>query len=150
MPTVAPIDRRLNLPAALNVLRWLTWDTFRQAIAARVFWVMLIVSATAVLFCASVGIRGGRVQHTPGEATEFLPRGSAKDLKETDRQGVVEVQGDLTLAFGAVRVPHARDANDSVHFSGSFSISFCMNPGNFVYVSCNCRLPFVNNISRSW
>src|SRR5262245_7905849 len=116
MPTVAPADRPLNLSAALNVLRWLTWDTFRQAVAARVFWVMLIVSATAVLFCASVSIRGGRVQHTPGEPTEFLPRGSGMDQKDSERQGVVEVQGELTLAFGAVRVPHARDANDSVHF----------------------------------
>src|SRR5262249_15398913 len=73
-------------------------------------------SATAVLFCASVGIRGGRVQRQPDEPTEFLPRGTGMDPKESERQGVYEVQGEMTLAFGAVRVPHARDADDSVHF----------------------------------
>src|SRR5687767_13272080 len=112
MPTVALLERRLNFSSALNVLRWLTWDTFRQAIAARVFWVMLVVSATAVLFCASVGIKGGRVQRLPDEPTEFLPRGAGLDPAERERHGVFEVQGEMTLAFGAVRVPHARDAND--------------------------------------
>jgi ABC-type transport system involved in multi-copper enzyme maturation permease subunit len=116
MPTIAPPEPRLSLSNALNVLRWLTWDTFRQAIAARVFWVMLVVSATAVLFCASVGIRGGRVQRLPDEPTEYLPRGSGIDQKESERQGVFEIQGEMMLAFGAVHVPHARDADDSVHF----------------------------------
>lgn len=117
MPLIAPVlDPKLNLPAAVNVLRWLAWDTFRQALAARVFWVMLTVSAIAVLFCASVGVQGGRVQHLPNEPTEFVPRGTNMDAKESVRHGVFEVQGELTLAFGAVRVPHARDAEDSVHF----------------------------------
>ncbi len=116
MPTVAPPEPRLNLSAAINVLRWLAWDTFRQAVAARVFWVMLTVSAVAVLFCATIGNRGGRIEHIPGERTEFLPRGSGLDPKEGEKQGVFEVQGEMTLAFGIVRVPHARDAEDSVRF----------------------------------
>jgi ABC-type transport system involved in multi-copper enzyme maturation permease subunit len=116
MPTVALLEPRLNLSAAVNILRWLAWDTFRQAVAARVFWVMLTVSAVAVLFCAGIGIRGGRVEHVPGEPTEFLPRGSGVDSKEAERQGIIEVQGEMTLAFGFIRVPHARDAEDSVHF----------------------------------
>src|SRR5580765_6074657 len=101
MPAIAPpiADPRLNLSAAVNVLRWLAWDTFRQALAARVFWVMLTVTAIPVLCCAGVGVRGGRVEHLPGEPTEFLPRGSNLDPNDSERHGVFEVQGELTLAF---------------------------------------------------
>ncbi len=105
----------MNLSAAMNVLRWLAWDTFRQAIAGRIFWVMLAISAVAILFCSSVGVRGGFVARSPKEVTEFIPRNSA-DPEVIKRSGVTEIEGDLTLAFGAIHVPHARAADDSVHF----------------------------------
>jgi ABC-type transport system involved in multi-copper enzyme maturation permease subunit len=106
----------MTLSAAMNVLRWLVWDTFRQALAGRIFWVMLTISAVAVLFCASVGVRGGNVERLPNEITEFIPRDSQIDPEVKKRSGVFEVEGDLTLAFGAIRVPHARASDDSVHF----------------------------------
>src|SRR5947209_15665875 len=105
----------MSLSAAVNVLRWLTWDTFRQALASRIFWVMLTLSAVAVLFCAGVGVRGGKLPHSDDEPPEFVPRGSGVDERRAQRDGVFEVQGELTLAFGAVAIPHARDAVDSVH-----------------------------------
>jgi hypothetical protein len=106
----------MSASAAVNVIRWLVWDTFRQAAAARLSWVMLAVSLIAILFCAGVGVRGGRVEWAPNEVPEFLPRDSGADADATRRSGVQEVHGELTLGFGAVTVPHARDAADSVHF----------------------------------
>jgi ABC-type transport system involved in multi-copper enzyme maturation permease subunit len=105
----------MTLSAAMNVLRWLVWDTFRQALAGRIFWVMLAISAVAVLFCSSVGVRGGYVERSPQEITEFIPRHSA-DPEVIKRSGVTEIDGELTLAFGTIHIPHARAADDSVHF----------------------------------
>src|SRR5437868_8220728 len=104
----------MNLPAAINIVRWLIWDTFRQAMAVRLTWVMLAVSLVAMLFCAGIGVRGGRVEWSANETPEFLPRGTDASTAQSD--GVQAVHGELTLAFGAVSVPHARDAADSVHF----------------------------------
>jgi ABC-type transport system involved in multi-copper enzyme maturation permease subunit len=106
----------MSLSAAMNVLRWLVWDTFRQALAGRIFWVMLAISAVAILFCSSVGVRGGNVERLPNEITEFVPRNSDIDVEVKKRSGVFEVEGDLTLAFGLIHVPHARASDDSVHF----------------------------------
>ena len=106
----------MSLSAAMNVLRWLVWDTFRQALAGRISWVMLTISAVAVLFCASVGVRGGHVERFPNEVTEFRQRGSTIDPDVVKRSGVYVIEGDLTLAFGTIHVEHARAADDSIHF----------------------------------
>jgi ABC-type transport system involved in multi-copper enzyme maturation permease subunit len=105
----------MTLSAAMNVLRWLAWDTFRQAFAGRIFWVMLTISGVAIFFCSSVGVNGGMVERSPHEVTEFIPyHSAAPDVIK--RSGVTEIEGDLTLAFGTIHVPHARAADDSVHF----------------------------------
>jgi hypothetical protein len=38
----------MNLPAALYAIRWLTRDTFRQARASGLTWLMLAVSAVCI------------------------------------------------------------------------------------------------------
>jgi hypothetical protein len=48
----------MNAPAALLAVRWLVWDTFRQAQASAVFWLMLAVSLVCVLFCLLTPIDG--------------------------------------------------------------------------------------------
>ena len=106
----------MNLPTAVNVLRWLIWDTFCQSLASRIFWLMLAISGIAFVFCASVGVSGGKAPRDPKNPTEFLPRDQAGDPAMAEQHGVNIIEGELTLAFGAVRVPHARDAEDSVHF----------------------------------
>ena len=47
----------MNLPAALFAIRWLTIDTFRQARANGVMWLMLGVSALCVAFCRTVSVQ---------------------------------------------------------------------------------------------
>src|SRR5262249_29956278 len=47
----------MNLPAAIYAVRWLVRDTFRQALASRIFWVMLAVSGLCILACLSVRIQ---------------------------------------------------------------------------------------------
>jgi ABC-type transport system involved in multi-copper enzyme maturation permease subunit len=46
----------MNGPALVYTVRWLIWDTFRQAIASRIFWIMLAVSGLAVVFCLGIHI----------------------------------------------------------------------------------------------
>jgi hypothetical protein len=108
----------MNLPTAVLTLRWMTWDTFRQARASGILWLMLGVSLLCTLFCLSAGIQGNQSLHRPDEPAEFLPRNDpiAKNPAKLDKQGVDVVQGELRLAFGAVRLPQGRDAEDSVRF----------------------------------
>jgi ABC-type transport system involved in multi-copper enzyme maturation permease subunit len=107
---------RCDLPAAVNVLRWVGWETFRQASASRLGAVLLTVTVIAVIFCAGVRVRGGRLERGPTELIEFVPRGLELNAEQRQRAGVVFIEGETTLAYGLIRVPHARTAEDSVHF----------------------------------
>src|SRR5205823_3143100 len=57
----------MNLPSTLFALRWLAWDTFRQSLAARSFWLLLALSGLCIVFCLGVGITGKGVERPPGE-----------------------------------------------------------------------------------
>ncbi|MFL5341861.1 MAG: ABC transporter permease subunit [Gemmataceae bacterium] len=103
----------MSLPAAVNVVRGLIWETFWQAVASRIFWVMLAVSACCILFCAGVRVHGGARQF--GEDAEFLPA-SQFDPKKVDKTGVVPIQGQISFGFGAVHVSLGRDVDDAVRF----------------------------------
>src|SRR5579885_2906678 len=105
----------MSLPNAICAIRWMARDTFRQAVASGVFWLTLAVSGVCVLFCLSVGVVGDRPLQRPDEPPEFLPRGDPASGKAR-AAGVDVVGGDLTLAFGAVRLQLGRDAEDAVHF----------------------------------
>ncbi|MBX9787568.1 MAG: ABC transporter permease [Pirellulales bacterium] len=102
---------------ALVTIHQLVRDTFRQSRAQGVFWLLLGISAVCILLCASVNIEGAQQLATPGENPDFLPRNDprAGDRETLERDGVVVVGGELTLGFGAVRVPLARDAGNAVH-----------------------------------
>lgn len=106
----------MNLSAAINVLRWLIWDTFCQSLASRIFWVMLVVSMIAMLFCFSVAVTGGKVEADPGQKPEFIHKEMVTDVEAATKTGVNFIEGEVTLGFGTVRVPHARGAEDSIHF----------------------------------
>jgi hypothetical protein len=88
----------MNLPAFLYLLRWLVRDTFRQARASGLTWLMLGASGLCILFCLSVGLHGGEALMPPGEI-ELDP-----------------VHGRLTLGFGAFDGPLFRDGAAAVHF----------------------------------
>jgi ABC-type transport system involved in multi-copper enzyme maturation permease subunit len=107
----------MNLPAALLVIRWLVWDTFRQALASRIFWVMLAVSALCILFCLSTATVDLPIR-TVDEPSERLPTTDpkAKDRAHAAGHGVDVIDGQVTFLFGAVRVPWTQYRDDAVRW----------------------------------
>lgn len=107
----------MNLPAALLAIRWLIWDTVRQSLATRIFWVMLFVSGLAILFCASMDTVDLPTRPV-NEAAERLPvtalGGQSKEVAET--YGVDVIEGNVTFLFGAVRVPWNTYREDAVRW----------------------------------
>jgi ABC-type transport system involved in multi-copper enzyme maturation permease subunit len=88
----------MSSPEVIYAWRWLIRDTFRQARANYVFWVMLAASAVMIFFCFSVNIEGGE------------PLRSADDIEGRPTHGYV------SLAFGAWRIQLFRDGQAQVHF----------------------------------
>jgi hypothetical protein len=108
----------LNLPNAVAVLRSLVLDTFRQARASGVLWLLLAVSGLCILFCLGVEVTGGTTVHPPGETREFVPPGDPKAQDPTllRRHGVDAPGGEVRLLFGAFRIPYQRYREEPVHF----------------------------------
>jgi ABC-type transport system involved in multi-copper enzyme maturation permease subunit len=96
-------------PAILRLVR----DTFRQAGASRVSWLMLGVSALGIAFCLSVRVDGGRSLRPPG--TIELYGADHRPLSGVDTR-----EGHLNLAFGGIRLGLFRDAAAQVHFLQAF------------------------------
>jgi ABC-type transport system involved in multi-copper enzyme maturation permease subunit len=105
----------MTSPAVLYVFRWLARDTFRQARASALFWLMLGASGVFILAALSVGVRGATPLRHPGDLTEFMPRGGM-DPAEAAKSGLDLVSGELTVGFGLFRVELGRDAEDAVRF----------------------------------
>src|SRR5437764_3407911 len=99
----------MTLPATIFALRWLVWDTFRQSLAARTFWLLLALSCVCIVFCLGVGIRGKGVVRPAGEVELF----GGDDQPFT---GLNPGSGQLTLGFGLLRVGLFRDAHSAAHF----------------------------------
>src|SRR5687768_6923827 len=105
----------MNLPAAIYAARWFARDTFCQAKSSGLHWLMLGVSGLAVLVCLSVSVSGGLQLKGGNEPAEFLPRNDPQLASDkVDKQVVDVLGGELTLMFGAFRVPLGRDAEDAV------------------------------------
>jgi len=103
-------------PAALMTIGWLIRDTFLQSLASRIFWILLAVSVLCISVCATLEIHGD--VPLVGEKTDFLPRHAqeAQDSEKVKTSGVTVLAGELTLAFGTIRLPLARDARGAAHF----------------------------------
>ena len=95
----------MSSPEVIYACRWLIRDTFRQALANRVFWVMLGACAVVILFCLSISIEGGESLESPDR----------RDIRiET---GVDRPNGHMLLAFGAWRLElgRGRPGNGAFH-----------------------------------
>jgi hypothetical protein len=113
------IIRRSRLSQWRTVVAWLVRDTFRQSLAYGVCWILLGVSVLAIGVCASAGVKGAAQLKAPDQKNpDFLPRNDrdSHDPSKLKRSGVAVVSGDLTLAFGAIRIPLFRDDFAAVHF----------------------------------
>jgi ABC-type transport system involved in multi-copper enzyme maturation permease subunit len=109
-------------------------DTFRQARASGISWIMLALTAICVLVCLSVSVTGGLLLHDEGEPDYFLPPHSSlaattpppvnrepalarsASREEALRDGVKTISGRMTLAFGAVSFQVSRDRRGAVQF----------------------------------
>jgi len=108
----------MNASSAFLAIRWLVRDTFRQARASRISWLMLIVTVMAIFFCLGVGISGDMKQPNlqQGYLPEKIPLNVAKTLdpKTVADSEVYVIKGDMTLLFGTVRVPLSRTRDEAV------------------------------------
>lgn len=97
---------------------WLVRDTFRQAKAHGIFAVLLAVSLLSIIVCSSISVSGPATLAVGGENPDFLPRNDvdAADPEKLEQSGVMVADGTLTLAFGAISVPLARDTKGAIHF----------------------------------
>lgn len=98
----------MTAPSAIYILRWLIRDTFRQALASKIFWIMLLVSVLATVFCLGVSFQGGTRNLGKDELGLFEPK--------TGRPvtGPVAAPGTMNLLFGAFRVEIFRDHRTEV------------------------------------
>jgi ABC-type transport system involved in multi-copper enzyme maturation permease subunit len=90
-------------------IKQLIWDTFRQAWASGIFGMMLAVTAICVVLCLSVSVSDDVALHSD-EQPLFLPR------DEAPKEGLDPITGRMSLAFGAISFPVARERGDSVRF----------------------------------
>src|SRR5687767_13196502 len=98
----------MDSPAIIYALRWLIRDTFKQAAASKVFWIMLAFSGLCIVFCLGVSIEGG--QELKGEDKFLYAPKSGQPLVGPNPEA-----GTLSLLFGAFRVQLFRDGAAEVH-----------------------------------
>lgn len=101
-----------------TTIGWLIRDTFRQSMASGIFWVLLVVSLLSIGLCLSIRVEGRPTLAIGDDNPDFLSRkeAEAKDTQKLDMSGVVVADGHLSLAFGAIDVPLARDTRSGIHF----------------------------------
>jgi len=97
---------------------WLVRDTFRQSIAQGIFAVLLVISLLSIAVCLSVTVSGPLSLAQGDESPDFISRREpdAADAAKLKTSGVMVADGKLTLAFGALDVPLARDTRGGIQF----------------------------------
>jgi ABC-type transport system involved in multi-copper enzyme maturation permease subunit len=106
----------MTSPSVVYIVRWLARDTFRQARASALFWLMLAASGVFIVGALSVGVQGATSLRHPGDLTEFLPRQAGIAPEQAAKAGLDLISGEMTIGFGLFRVDLGRDAEDAVRF----------------------------------
>ena len=109
----------MTLAEPIRAARWMARDTARQALATRLFWVMLAALLLTALVCLSARVSGDA--EPVADARDFrgvLPPDEAAKAGERAMadSGVRTAGGTLSLGFGAVSVPVARSRGDAVRY----------------------------------
>jgi len=104
-----------DLPTAIRTVRWMVWDTFRQSLASKLFWVMFGLTALCSVFClgTSVDIPGERRRH-PAEIPDRLP--VTESSPEAEQSGIPKGGGRMRLGFGLFETPVPKFRDDAVRF----------------------------------
>ncbi len=98
----------MTSPQVICLLRWIIGNTFRQALASSVFWILLGFSGLAITFCLGISIDGGANLRPDGDILYHPQTGEPLT-------GPVRDIGSLHLFFGAFRVNFSRDRESAVH-----------------------------------
>lgn len=109
---------QMALESALRTTTWLVRDTFRQSTASGLCWLLFGLSTVCILVCLSARLSAPQLAPAPGEIPDFLPRfdADAHNAHKLKQSGTRVADGKLSLAFGLLHVPVARDARSAVHF----------------------------------
>lgn len=106
----------MNLSAALRTVRWMVWDTIRQSLSTKLFWVMMAAATVVILFCLSVSVSGDAKLDLPDGVPDIkIPRKEAERLGP-DKVDVPVVSGEVSVGFGLMKVPLGRSREDAVRF----------------------------------
>ncbi len=122
----------MTLPDAIRTVRWMVRDTVRQAVATKLFWVMLAACGVAVGVCASVGVSGdSTVSRADGEVPAALPAAEADKIgrDKVQADGVKVLGGRVSFGFGAVTVPLGRDREDAVRTVMLYLVALAADTG---------------------
>ncbi|HEY2785883.1 MAG TPA: ABC transporter permease [Fimbriiglobus sp.] len=109
----------MNLPTAIRTIRWMVRDTFRQAVASKLAWVMLAVTAVCTFLCFSVRVSGDMPRTThPDEIPKFITKAEMERIgaEKVKADGIRVLSGEVSFGFGAVTVPLGRSRDDAVKF----------------------------------
>jgi ABC-type transport system involved in multi-copper enzyme maturation permease subunit len=108
----------VKFPQSFISTSWLVRDTFRQSLASGIFWILLAVTTLSVMLCASLQVHGPVDLAATPDGPDFLPRNDhdAHDDARLHGSGVTVLDGQLTLAWGAIQVPLSRDVRGGVHY----------------------------------
>lgn len=102
-----------DLPAVLRTVRWMVWDTFRQSVASKLFWVMSGLTGLCVLFCLGVSVTGDdRREKHPAELPLYVPQSQADG--RVAAEGITVPTGEVGLGFGLFKFPVTKSRTDSV------------------------------------
>jgi ABC-type transport system involved in multi-copper enzyme maturation permease subunit len=104
----------MNRDTLLFAIRCLALDTFRQAMASGVFWLMLAISGVCIAVCLSMSVKDAEV--LDGDGSGFVPREAKVDPVQAATSGVVQVRGRLYIGFGLIQVDLGRDAHDAIRY----------------------------------
>jgi len=106
----------MTLPEMIRTLSWMVHDTFRQAVATKLWWVMLGTTTVCTLFCLSVDVSGVSPDRPTLDTPAMLPMNVAQPLgiDKVREDGVAVTGGEIRLGFGLMTVPVVRDREDAV------------------------------------
>ncbi len=115
-------------PAVIYAVRWLIVDTFRQALASWIFWIMLAVSGICIVFCLGTSITSGLLEPLPGDMEMYVP---GKDGKPVPFSENARPEGKICF-LGLIEVQNNRHVDNAVGFIQIVLASFVVGTIGFL------------------